>query len=224
MNWKRKSSKNGLLYVILDKKVIDKIKGDIFSLADKLACYGVDLLQLRAKDICDKELLFLAKRLSKIIRQRKKLFIVNDRADIAYLSGASGLHLGEEDISAGQARRLLGKKAIIGRTIHRYKELKSTSTLTSADIEAKEIDYISIGPVFKTKTKPRLKPLTFKKLKTVMSGSKKLIFAIGGINLYNVESLLKSGVKNIAVCRDILETKDLKTTLGEYKKCLRKVS
>ena len=222
MSWKRKFSKNGLLYVILDKKVIDKVKGDIFSLADKLACYGVDLLQLRVKDICDKELLFLAKRLSKIIHQRKKLFIVNDRADIAYLSGASGLHLGERDISADQARRLLERKAIIGRTIHHHNELKDT--LTGTSIEAKEIDYISIGPAFKTKTKPHLKPLTFKKLKTVISKSKKLIFAIGGINLYNIDSLLKSGVKNIAVCRDILEAKDLKTAVSEYKKCLRRVS
>lgn len=219
MSWKRKSSKNGLLYVILDKKVIDAARGNIFTLADKLAYYGVDLLQLRAKNINDKEFLFLAKRLSQIIRQRKKLFIVNDRADIAYLSGAGGLHLGEKDIAADQARKLLGKKALIGRTIHHQKELKNIHP---------EINYISFGPAFKTKTKPGLMPLTLRKLKALISKSKeannKLIFAIGGINLYNIESLLESGVKNIAVCRDILEAKNLKTTVKEYKKCLKKVS
>ena len=228
MSWKRKFSKNGLLYVILDKNVVDKVKGDIFSLADKLARCGVDLLQLRVKDICDKELLFLARQLSKIIHQRKKLFIVNDRADIAFLSGANGLHLGEKDISADQARKLLGKKAIIGRTIHHHNKIKDTLTGTGTQrgtgIKEKEIDYISIGPVFKTQTKPHLKPLTSKKLKMMMSKSKKLVFAIGGINLYNINLLLKSGIKNVAVCRDILEAKNLKTTLGEYKKCLKRIS
>ena len=99
MSWKRKSSRNGLLYVILDKEVIDKAEANIFSLADKLAHFGVDILQLRAKGISDKEYIYLAKKLSKIIRKRKKLFIINDRADIAYLSNASGLHLGEGDVS-----------------------------------------------------------------------------------------------------------------------------
>ena len=219
MNWKKKSSKNGLLYVILDKEVIDEAGNDIFSMADKLAHYGADLLQLRAKNIADKKFLFLAKQLSKIIRRRKKLFIVNDRADIAYLAQASGLHLGEEDISAQEARKLLGKKVLIGRTIHYQEELKNIQT---------EIDYISLGPAFKTKTKPGLAPLTLKKTKALISKSKeknkKLIFAIGGINLYNVESLLESGVKNVAVCRDILEAKNLKTAVKEYKKCLKKIS
>lgn len=219
MSWKKQLSKNGLLYVILDKEVIDKAGNNIFSLADKLASYGVDLIQLRAKNINDRELLLLAKRLTQIINKRKKLFIVNDRADIAHLAGSGGLHLGEKDISANQARKLLGKKILIGRTIHHQKELKNIQP---------EIDYVSFGPAFATKTKPNLTPLTLSELKFLISKgkklNKKLIFAIGGINLYNIESLLKSGIKNVAVCRDILESKNLKTIVKKYKKCLEKAS
>jgi len=222
MNWKRKSSKNGLLYVILDKEVIDKAGINIFSLTAKLAHFGVDIFQLRVKGISDKEYLSIAAGLSKIIRKRKKLFIVNDRADIALLSKASGLHLGESDISPKQAREIVGKQAIIGKTIHCLEELKRLN-----DQERKpgsQVDYTSFGPVFKTKTKPSLNPLTSKKLKDLISKSKKLMFAIGGINQYNIESLLESGIRNVAICRGIILAKNLKTRVKEYKKCLKKAS
>ncbi|NQT28046.1 MAG: thiamine phosphate synthase [Candidatus Omnitrophica bacterium] len=218
MDWKKQSSKNGLLYVILDKEVIDKAGLDIFSLADKLAHFGVDILQLRTKGIPDKEYLSIACKLSKIIRKRKKLFIVNDRADIAYLSKASGLHLGEYDISSKQARKIVGKQAIIGKTIHCLKELERLN------VKEDKVEYICCGPVFKTKTKPDLKALTSEGLKALTCKSKKLIFAIGGINQYNIESLLKSGIKNIAVCRGIVLEKNLKTTVKRYKKCLNRAS
>jgi len=213
---KRKSSKNGLLYVILDKEVTDTAGINIYSLADKLAFFGVDIFQLRAKGISDKECLSLATTLSKIIRKRRKIFIVNDRADIAYLSGACGLHLGENDISLSQARKIVGKQAIIGKTIHYLKELKDL------DPEKSKLDYISFGPAFRTKTKPGLKPLTSEKLKILIGKSKKLMFAIGGINQYNIETLLESGIKNVAICRGIILAKNLKTRVKEYKQCLER--
>ena len=222
MNWKRKSSKNGLLYVILDKKVIDTAGINIFSLADKLAHFGVDIFQLRAKGISDKEYLSIAVKLSKIIRKRKKLFIVNDRADIAHLSKASGLHLGKSDISLSQARKIVGKQAIIGKTIHSLEELNKLNDRKHR--QKGRLDYTSFGPAFKTKTKPNLRPLTSKELKALISKGKKLMFAIGGINQYNVESLLESGIRNIAICRGIILAKDLKTRVKEYKKCLKRAS
>lgn len=222
MSWKRKSSKNGLLYVILDKEVTDKAGINIFSLADKLAHSRVDIFQLRAKGISDKEYLFIATGLSKIIRKRKKLFIVNDRADIAYLSKASGLHLGESDISPKQARKILGKRAIIGKTIHCLEELRKLNSIEGQG--ESRLEYVSFGPVFKTKTKPSLKPLTFEKLKALTGRSGKLMFAIGGITQYNIGSLLKSGIRNIAICRGIVLAKNLKTTVEWYKKCLQKAS
>ena len=222
MNWRKKSSKNGLLYLILDKEVTDKAGLNIFSLADKLASLEIDIFQLRVKTTSDKEYLSIATKLSKIIRKRKKIFIVNDRADIARLSKASGVHLGENDIKVSQAREILGKQAIIGKTIHCLKELVRLENEERKQTD--KVNYISFGPVFKTKTKPNLKPLTSNKLKKLVTKSKKLMFAIGGINKYNINSLLESGITNIAICRGIIMAKNLKISVKEYKKCLKKVS
>jgi len=211
---KKKLSNSGLLYVILDKEIIDKADKNIFSLADKLCLYGADILQLRAKNTKDKELLSIAKRLSNIIHKHKKIFIVNDRADIAFLSGASGLHLGKGDLSPEEARKIVGKKIIIGRTVHSLNELKK--------FEKEDIDYIGVGPVFKTKVKPLLPALNPKALKSIASKSKKLMFAIGGINLYNISSLAEYGINNAAVCRGVILSKNLKNCVKNYKKCLQK--
>lgn len=214
--WKKKFSNSGLLYLILDQKVINKAKLNIFALTDKLAGWGVDIFQLRVKDLDDHSLLELAKELSKIIHKRKKVFIVNDRVDIAYLSKASGLHLGKDDISAHEARKILGEDKIIGKTTHSVNEL--------IRFKKDDVDYLSIGPVFATKTKPELNPLSNHELTLMLGKVNKQIFAIGGINLYNVRSLFEKGIKNIALCRDIILAKDLKLQVKKYKECLRKVS
>jgi len=200
--------------VILDKDIIDKAGKDIFSLADKLCVYGADILQLRAKNTDGKELLSIAEKLAKIIHKHKKAFIVNDRADIALLSGAHGLHLGEKDIPVQQARKITGKKMLIGKTVHSLSELKRSLK--------EDIDYIGIGPAFRTKTKPQLTPLSLEALKTMAAKSKKLTFAIGGINLYNISSLAEHGINNAAVCRGVILSKNLKNCVKNYKRCLQK--
>jgi len=212
--WKKNLSRAGLLYVILDKKIIEEANLDIFSLTDELAHYKVDIFQLRAKEAGDKELLQLARGLAKIIHKQRKIFIVNDRADIAYLSGADGLHIGENDISPKEARKILGEKAILGSTIHSLDELRR--------LQKEKTNYTGIGPVFKTKTKPSLAPLQSKELRTIISNTNKLVFAIGGINLYNIGSLVAMGIQNVAICRGLILCKDLKEAVGEYKECLVK--
>ncbi|MFH1504656.1 MAG: thiamine phosphate synthase [Candidatus Omnitrophota bacterium] len=214
ISWNKKLSSSGLLYVILDKKIIDEANKDIFYLADKLSFYGTDILQLRAKELNDKEFFSLAEKLAKIIHKRKKTFIVNDRADIALLSGADGLHLGNDDLAPVQARKILKKRMILGKTIHSFSELKK--------VENEKVNYLGFGPVFETKIKPELAPLSSQTLNSMVKKSKKLIFAIGGINLYNVSSLFIQGINNIAVCRGVILEENLKQTVKNYKKCLQK--
>lgn len=176
----------------------------------------MDIFQLRAKNLSDKDLLATAKKLSKIIHKRKKIFIVNDRADMASLCGADGLHLGAGDIDTNDARKIIGKNAVVGKTVHSPAQLRRF---------AKEnIDYVSIGPVFKTKTKPNLSPLKLRQLKVLTKKAKKLTFAIGGISLYNIDSLVKNGINNVTVCRGIILHKNPESVIKEYKRCLRKVS
>jgi len=209
---RRKLSETGLIYVILDKETIDKYRLDIIKLADKLSYTDVDIFQLRSENNNDRETLELATKLSRIIHKRKKIFIVNNRIDIASLAEADGTHLGKDDINTEAARSILGPHKIIGRTIHSSLELKS--------LDKKHIDYFSVGPVFATKTKPFLKPISNNCLSKIVNSVNKPLFAIGGINLGNLYILFEKGIKNISLCRGIILEKDVNKTVKEFKKCL----
>jgi thiamine-phosphate pyrophosphorylase len=207
---------NHAIYAILDTEVTIPNKIDIFAKADQLARYGVDIFQLRAHGVEDNELLATAKRLAKILKKRNKTFIVNDRADIAYLSDADGLHLGEADIPVADARRILGKKKIIGKTCH--------SSFDTRRFQKEAIDYTSIGPVFKTDTKPLLNAITPDEIRQMVNAAQKTIFAIGGISLYNIRVLRDYGITNAAFCRTLLLAKDSEQTIEEIRECLIKIS
>lgn len=214
--WKKKPLPKGLLYALIDKGILDKCGLDIFSTTEKIVSSGCDLVQLRAKGISDKEFIYLASQLQKIVKKKGKLFVVNDRADIACLSKADGLHLGNNDIPIDKARQLLGEQALIGITVHSWEDFQN--------ISGEHCDYIGAGPVFRTELKPGLSPVKYDDLKRIIDNCKKLLFAIGGINLYNIDSLLNLGIKNIAVCRDLLLSAEIEKKVEKYKECLKKVS
>jgi len=209
---RNKLLETGLIYVILDTETIDKYRLDIFKLAGKLSCTDVDIFQLRFKNGNDRKTLELATKLAGIIHKRKKIFIVNNRIDIASLAGADGIHLGKNDINTDAARSILGPHKIIGRTIHSFLELKS--------LNKDNIDYFSVGPIFTTKTKPSLKPISNNSLSKIVNSVNKPLFAIGGINLRNLNLLLEKSIKNISLCRGIILEKDMNGTIKELKKCL----
>lgn len=214
---KKKLSSTGLLYLIIDKQIADRHNKNILNLAKKLANSSLDLVQLRAKNITDLDFLNLAKKLVPIFKKSKKPFIINDRADIAYFSGASGLHLGNSDMPIKAARKLLKRKKTIGKTIHCLKELKNTDQTT--------VDYLALGPFFKSKTKTNNRaPLSENEIIQITKITKKVLFAIGGINRYNIDSVLRYGIKNIAVSSAILSSSNPIQEIREIKKCLKKAS
>jgi thiamine-phosphate pyrophosphorylase len=208
--------KNGLLYGILDSEVIKKNNLNIYNLAEKLAAYGVDILQFRFKNLNDFSAFSIAQKLAKIVHKKKRIFIVNDRIDIAYFSGADGVHLGSDDLPISFARKFLGERKIIGKTIHSKREFDKA--------RKEDVNYLSLGPAFKTNTKPNLRPWNIKEIKKLLKKTKRIVFIIGGIDLNNFDLLLNQGVKNIAVCRGLILSKNLKNTVKAYKKCLKKVS
>ena len=210
------SKRSNLLYAILDTEVTIPHKIDIYAKADELAKYGVDYFQLRAENVEDGLYLKMAQKLRKILKKRKKVFIVNDRADIAYLSQADGLHLGETDIPVNDARKIIGKKKIIGKTCH--------SSRDTIRFQKEAVDYTSVGPLFKTPTKPLLNAIVPQEVRKMVSAAKKTIFAIGGINLYNMDSFAAYGITNIALCRALLLAPDPKSVIERVKRCLQKVS
>ncbi len=190
---KKKLLKNSRLYLILDRAVLDY--SAILCIANQAVRAGVDILQLRDKISSDRDFLSLALKLRKITQRKKTAFIVNDRLDAAILSRADGVHLGQEDFAFKPARRLLGRNKIIGISCHNFSQ--------AASAQKEGADYIGLGPVFSTLTKPGLQAIGLEVISKVSSRLKIPFFAIGGISLSNASLVLSAGADRIAVCRAI---------------------
>ena len=186
---------------------------DIYELAEKLSSQEIDFFQFRFKNLSDKEAVEISLKLSKILHKRKKVFIINDRPDVALISNADGVHLGEKDLPVNLVRKILKNKKIIGRTIHSYTEF--------LQVKKEKINYLSVGPIFSTQLKPNLTPISRKEIKKILKETRKPVFAIGGINLKNLEKVLNMGFKNIALCRGLILSKNLKKVTKSFKEKLK---
>jgi len=166
---------------------------------------GADVVQLRAKNIMDGELLRLAVRIRQIANQARKLFIVNDRADIALLSEADGVHVGQEDVPIEAIRRLthkLAREFFIGKSTH------SLSQALSAERDG--ADYIGVGPIFATPTKPGRASVGLELVQQVTQAHLSIPFvAIGGIDLTNIQQVLEAGAAKAACVRAIFDQEDI---------------
>jgi len=187
------------LYVI----ITSDLPAEIISLGVKCAGAGADCLQLRAKGMPDRSLFAVAEEFVRICRDANVVSIINDRADIAVAAGADGVHLGQEDLGAGQVRKLQASPLIIGISTH------SPGQLVTACAELPT--YVSLGPVFATDTKPSAVPVG---LEYVRAGVKQLegtgiaAVAVGGIGPDDVGGVLEAGADCIAVCSAVTRAKD----------------
>ena len=204
---KKERLRNSSLYLILDK---DSLKpGDPVRNAQTALCGGVDIIQLRDKSSCSKDLISYGKRLKRIAEKAGRLLIINDRVDICQIVNADGVHLGQNDISLKEARSILKKDRLVGISCHSVEE--------AAEADKQGADYIAIGPIFKSPTKPELKTRGVGLLKEVDRKLQSLIVAIGGINKYNVAKVVESGADIIAVASAILREKDVKRASADLK-------
>jgi thiamine-phosphate pyrophosphorylase len=154
---------------------------------------GARVIQYRDKDSTRQEILKIADRIRKITIKFNSLFIVNDFIDIALLSGADGVHLGQRDIPIERVREITPDNFIIGNSTHSLQQ--------AIEAEQKGADYVGIGPVFSTPTKKKYKPIGIKTVEKVLSHLNIPVVAIGGLNLENIDQLVKIGVKNTAMVR-----------------------
>ena len=201
--------KNSKLYLVLDTEVGDYDR--LLFAAREAFKNGIDIIQLRDKTGLAKDILTFTKRLQSVI-QGKIPFIINDRVDVAIAAEADGVHVGQDDLPVKVARRMMGRRAIIGA---------SCQTLTQARLAEREgANYIGFGSVFKTLTKPERQPMDLKLLAHVVSSIKIPVFAIGGIHAGNVHLLKGMGVKRVAVCRAICDAADAGTSTFLLKKAL----
>ncbi|MFA6916881.1 MAG: thiamine phosphate synthase [Parachlamydiales bacterium] len=158
---------------------------------------GVNIVQLREKNLSSLELKALGKKLLQVLRPLKVPLIINDRVDIAYEIEADGVHLGQSDLSTIAARAILGNDALIGLSIENMEQAHTAQNFP--------VNYIAASPIFATQTKiDCAHPWGLVGLRKLCALSSHPVFAIGGINHINVDKVMDCGVSGIAVISAIL--------------------
>lgn len=176
---------------------------------------GATMLQLREKTLSDSELIARARILIRIARERDVLVIINDRPDIATLTGADGVHLGQEDMSVAEARSIIGESAIIG---------VSTSCAEEAE-RAREhgASYCGVGPMFPTTTKrkPVISGPAYLREYLALDPPLPAHVAIGGITIDNVQELVDAGARSVAVSSAVCTSSDPRAACAQLVSILR---
>lgn len=182
------------VYAILDPEAADG--RPLLGILDDLLSGGVGLVQLRIKKAGSREFYRWALESRRLTRSRGCLLVVNDRVDIALAVDADGVHLGQEDLPLGIARRLMGEK-IVGVSTHDAKQ--------AVEAERGGADYIGFGPMFATTTKETgYEPRGLKMLESVRRAVRIPIVAIGGIHEGNVSSVWDAGADSAAMIGDLM--------------------
>ena len=163
---------------------------------------GARVLQLREKDLPDREVQERASRLRDLCAEAGALLIVNDRADLALASRAHGVHLGQEDLAPGQVRRIAGEALVVGRSTHGRAEARQAVVEEAAD-------YLAVGAMFETKTKLGAVVKGPELAREVLRESGEVpVFAIGGIRKEHLPQLKRAGVTRVAVSAAVLSAED----------------
>jgi thiamine-phosphate pyrophosphorylase len=194
------------LYVILDAALITSPERDC---AASLAEAGVRLLQYRNKSASARQYLDSSRELAETLVPRGVSFFVNDRPDVAFLAGASGVHVGQEDLDVEQTRRVIGRDRLVGVSTHNLEQFDRAATSSA--------DYIAVGPIFGTSSKANPDPvvgLAF--LRRVRGLTEKPIVAIGGITLERAAAAVEAGADSVAVIGGILSAADPAQRARQY--------
>ena len=202
------------LYLCTDAR---EKQGDLPEFLDAVLAGGVDIVQLRQKGMEASAELTALEVFADACRRHGKLLAVNDRADIAYATGADILHLGQDDLPVPIARRIIGDEPIIGRSCHAESEVDAAAV-------APGVDYFCTGPVWPTPTKPgRPAPglgLVEYAARLAPEGARPW-FAIGGIDAGNLPDVLAAGACRIVVVRALTEAEDPRAAAAELSGMLR---
>jgi thiamine-phosphate pyrophosphorylase len=168
---------------------------------------GVDLVQLRMKDATDDAILATAHRFMAACAGYGALFILNDRPDLVVAAGADGVHVGQDDMPVARARELIGDGRLVGLSTHNPAQIDGAA--------AAGPDYIGVGPVHATPTKPGRPAVGLDLVRYAAEHASMPFFAIGGIDRSNVTSVVAAGASRIAVVRALTESVDPEATARE---------
>ena len=200
------------LYVIVDRSVArDR---ELAWIAEQAIRGGADVIQLRDKAASARQLIEEGKRLLAVTRAAGIPLIINDRVDVALAVGADGVHLGQNDLPIDAARRLLGPGRLLGKSTH------SVDQALEADRE--EVDYLAVGPIFATPTKPDYSSVGLSLLAQVKARVHRPIVTIGGIDPTNLQDVAAAGATCVAVVRAVCGADDPAAAARALKQILTK--
>jgi thiamine-phosphate pyrophosphorylase len=188
-------------------------KNNIFSDAENAIKAGCKIIQYREKNKSTKDMIEEARQLKEIC-EGKAILLVDDRADVALVVGADGVHIGQEDIPYETARLLLGMNKIIGLTVHNLEE--------AIEAEKLGVNYIGLAPIFKTDTKEDARePIGTKMIETVRKNVSLPIVAVGGINKHNVKDVIDSGADSVVSIYAVLNSDNVYNEVSEFVKIIK---
>lgn len=197
------------LYLCTDAR---QDRGDFADFVDAAFAGGVDIIQLRDKSLEAAEELELLDVLKQAAQRHGRFWSVNDRADLASLSGAPVFHIGQKDLPVGAARGFLGADTRIGLSTHTPEQVDAAIASASA---GDGLDYFCVGPVWATPTKPGRAAVGLELVEYAAAMDPAVPwFAIGGIDLGNVEQVVLAGARRIVVVRAITEADDPAAAAG----------
>lgn len=167
---------------------------------------GVDVVQLREKNLEDEFLAEAASVAADVCDAQGALFILNDRPDIAAAVRADGVHVGQDDLPVGEARKVVGPEMLVGLSTHTPSEIDAA--VPAAPDGRPCVDYIGVGPVHATPTKLGRPPVGTELLSYASAHAQVPFFAIGGIDGENIVTVLDAGASRVCVLRAICEARD----------------
>ena len=182
---------------------------------------GVDIVQLRMKAAGDEEILAAGRRFRRVCRRHDALLIVNDRPDLAVEIDADGVHLGQDDMPAANAQAIVGEERLIGLSTHSPEQIDAAgggvAGAAAAGDSGAGVDYIGVGPVNETPTKPGRPAVGLELVRYAAGHARMPFFAIGGISPRNVDQVRDAGAQRIAVVRALTEAADPEAVARELR-------
>ena len=178
--------------------VIEAAPGAAF--VERALAGGVDVVQLRDKQADDDTVVRAGEEMREACRAHGALLIVNDRPDLALACGADGVHVGQDDVPLAEVRGLVGPDALVGISTHTPEQVDAA--------EGSPADYLGVGPVFATATKPGVDPVGLDLVRHAAASARKPWFAIGGIDTERALEVRAAGARRIAVVRAVRDARD----------------
>lgn len=192
-----------LLYAVTDRTWTEK--KSLEEQIEEALKAGVTLVQLREKGMEEAAWIEEARRVKALTARYHVPLIINDNVTVALASGADGVHVGQEDLEAGEVRRRIGRDMILGVTAKTVEQ--------ALQAQAQGADYLGSGAVFGSSTKTDARPMTMEQLRAITAAVSIPVVAIGGIHSGNIMELAGSGVAGVAVVSGIFAAEDIDGTV-----------